>query len=84
MIFNIPLHEPPTPDTWKKRFAWRPTRIGPNHVVWLESYEYRVHIVDEGNWASGPVIQLEYRYPVLQADPGGVWYEYGTWMEPRS
>lgn len=54
MKFLIRKREPFLNTNPHHKFAWLPTRISKDCVVWLESYVRRLKVIDEGNWASSP------------------------------
>lgn len=67
MRFAVGLKQKPSADDWQWKFAWLPTRISATQIVWLESYQRRLHTVSEGNWAGG--WRARYHY----ANAGGLW-----------
>lgn len=68
MKFLITKREITSPEEWHWKFAFFPHRLSRTTIVWLEWYQRRMAVLDEGNWAGGFKFQWEYVS------------KYGQWM----
>lgn len=60
---------------WHRRFAWKPTRINDEYIIWLEHYWRKLIVVEEGNWAGG----YKYRWAISTTEQNR---DAHTWLGP--
>ncbi len=60
MRFKITKTERQDPKKPHRAFLWRPARISPHEIAWLETVERRLVVDNEGNYAGGYRDHWEY------------------------